>query len=81
MLQVQQTRDQPRRQCGSAAGGGEVNAERALDLVPVDQLGQAHQRMAHVDLRIQAGAKQILTFGNARLRAHEGVVQIYKESA
>ena len=53
VLQVQQPRHQACRQRRAAATGGEVSAEAVLDLLPVDEGGEAHQRVAEVDLLVE----------------------------
>jgi hypothetical protein len=53
VLQVQQAGDQARWQGRATTTGGERHRERALDLGPVDQGGQSHQRVQHVDLLVQ----------------------------
>jgi len=44
--------------------------ERALDLCPVDQHGQPHQRVGHVDLLVQSWTEQLGHLRLRRLRDH-----------
>jgi hypothetical protein len=82
VLQVQQAGDQARRQRGSAAPGAEVGAEGALDLGPVDQAGQAHQRMTHVDQLVEPGDEQLVGRGRCGLGSHRSnLVGICKKTA
>lgn len=67
MLQLQPACDQARWQCGPVSTRGEEHREGALNLGPVDQAGQAHQRMLEVEQFIQAVNEQGLGAGRKRL--------------
>ena len=70
VLQVQQPRHQPGRQCRTAARRHEVSAEAAFDLRPVDQRGQPSQRVAEIDLLVQPWPQRLVLQRCPRLRPH-----------
>jgi hypothetical protein len=70
VLQVQQAGAQARGQGWAPSPGSEGRGEGALDLGPVDQAGQAHQRMAHVDQFVEPVDEQFVGLGGCRLGLH-----------
>ena len=80
VLQIQQPGDQSRRQRRATAAGGEAGAEGALNLSPVDQAGQARQRMAQVDLFIESSTTQRSGLRQCRSGAHRNLVEICKKT-
>lgn len=63
VLQVEKPRHQPRGRRRPALVGAEEPGPLPLEALPVDQRGELHHRMAHVDHVRQPRAQQIVLFG------------------
>lgn len=59
VLEDEEPGHQPRRQARLARSGRAYRAKAPVEKVPVDPLGQPHQRMAHVDDLIARRTEQI----------------------
>ena len=68
VLENEQARHQPRRQPGLSCSRLARRAEAPVEKAPVDLARQPHQRMAHVDDRLQRGQQQVLLTLVSRLR-------------
>ena len=66
VLQVAEPDHQPDRDAGPAHVGVIELAEARLEHRPIQQAGEAHQRMAPIDLLVEAGAEQVVGFLRGR---------------
>ena len=81
MLQIQQSGHETRAQGGAPGGAREVRAEGALDLLPVDDRSQSHQRVPAVELFDQGLSEQLPGLCLRRFRTQSRRPKIGRKSA
>jgi hypothetical protein len=70
VLEIEEPRDQAGRRSGATDRGREQPHPFPLEDLPVDQGGELHQFVAHVDHFDQAGTQEIVLFRGALYRLH-----------